>query len=274
VRVEATITRRRHRPCASTLVFALLLAVSLLDGCRTTHGVALPDIAALRCESTLAATPQRPDIGALRRLATKEQAPLVGAIDHSAHGNAGPLPPIDVHGATESDLALALRAAARIACQLRTPDDAERAGYALSSYFTEGIGSHWTNWRFVDAPFDPARPSMLLFGPRLGTIQLVGFSYWVRSPDPAGPDGFSGPADKWHRHFGMCFDRTGLLLREELRAPALCKGIYLNGSDIWMLHAWIVPGAANVWGVFAPLNPQLCSRAVADIVRCPGMEGP
>jgi hypothetical protein len=253
---------------------ALLVALVLLAGCSGGRSAALPDIGALRCESTDPLPAQGPGVSALTALAAKERAPLVGVIDHSGHGRAGPQPPIDVRGATKKALAEELRAAAGVACRLRTPDDARRAGYTLSSYYTEGIGTHWTKWPLVDAPFDPTHPSMLLYGPRLGTTQLVGFSYWVRTRDAAGPAGFAGPADRWHRHFGMCFDRTGLLLQEDLRSSALCRGIYLNGSDIWMLHAWVVPGAPNVWGTFAPLNPQLCSRQVADVNRCPGMQTP
>jgi hypothetical protein len=249
----------------------LLLAVVLVDGCSATSGTMLPDIGALRCASTTALLPQPSSVFVLQQIAAKEGAPLRGAIEHSGHGEPGSQPPIDVHGNTEKALARDLRAAAQVACRLRTPDDAERAGYSLSAYFTEGIGTHWTNWRLVDAPFDPSRPSMLLYGPRLGRTQLVGFSYWVRTSDPAGPAGFAGTADHWHRHYGMCFDRTGLLQREDVRSPSLCKGVYLNGSDMWMLHAWVVPGDPNVWGVFAPLDPQLCSRDVADINRCPAV---
>ena len=257
----------RRRGCALALV---LLAV---DGCSSASDTRLPDIQAMRCAKAAAPPRQPSSRPALLQIAAEENAPLQGAIDHSGHGRAGPQSPIEVHGAIAEALASGLRAAAQIACELRTPADAQRAGYGLSAYFTEGIGTHWTNWRLVDEPFDPARPSMLLYGPHLGETQLVGFSYWVRTSDPSGPAGFAGPADRWHRHYGMCFDRTGLLQREDVRSPTLCSGVYLNGSDMWMLHAWIVPGDANVWGVFAPLNPQLCSRTVADINRCPGIGG-
>ncbi len=194
---------------------------------------------------------------------------MTGVLAHSGHGDPGAQPPIDATGATGRALADQIRVASEVACRLRTTADATRAGYVLSSNYTEGIGTHWTNWGFVDAPFDPTRPAMLLYGPRLGETQLVGFSYWVRTTDPAGPTGFSGSADHWHRHYGMCFDRMLLLERENVRSAVLCDGTYLNGSDMWMLHAWVVPGAANAWGLFAPLNPQLCRRNVADIARCP-----
>ena len=136
---------------------------------------------------------------------------------------------------------------------------------------TQGVGTHWTNWNLVDAPFDPTRPSMLLYAPRLGHTELVGFSYWVRTSAPAGPAGFAGTADAWHRHFGMCFDAHGMLQQEDVRTAAHCNGLWMNGSDMWMLHAWIVPGFPNDWGVFAALNPVLCNRKVADIERCPGL---
>jgi hypothetical protein len=260
-----------HRRCTGALAIALVL---LLDACSSTGGASLPDIDALHCASAHAPAVQPSSRAALVQIASRERTPLHGAIENSGHGRAGAEPPTDVRGATKSALAGELRSAARVACQFRTTDDAQRAGYVMSANFTEGVGTHWTNWRLIDAPFDPARPAMLLYGPRLGTTQLVGFSYWVRTDDPAGPAGFAGPADEWHRHHGLCFDHAGLLQREDVRSPRLCDGVYLNGADMWMLHAWVGPGAANVWGVFAPLNPQLCRRSVADITRCPAINGP
>ena len=257
------------------LVLALaLVALVGASACSSASAVTLPDINALHCSESAHAATQPSSLAALTELGSKERAPLDGLIVHSGHGKAGPAPAITVRGADEKALASELRAASLVACELRTPADAQRAGYVLSANFDQGVGSHWTNWNLVDAPFDATRPSMLLYGPRLGVTQLVGFSYWVRTSDPDGPGGFTGSADQWHRHYGLCFAQTGLLEREDVNDPTTCNGVYLNGGDIWMLHAWVVPGAANVWGVFAPLNPQLCSRNVADIARCPGQEGP
>jgi hypothetical protein len=252
------------------VVVALVMAVS---GCGTAHHDAtLPDIAAAKCTTNVTLAEQPPTPAAIAEIASEERAPLTGVIDHSGHGQPGAQPPIDAKGPTGTALASEIQAAEQVACALRTPEDAARAGYVLSSNYTEGIGTHWTNWGLVDAPFDPTRPSMLLYGPRLGETQLVGFSYWVRTTDPGGPAGFAGSADRWHRHYGMCFDRAMLLEQENVRSPLLCNGTYLNGADMWMLHAWVVPGAANVWGLFAPLNPQLCRRSVADIARCPEVD--
>jgi hypothetical protein len=254
-------------------MFALAAAVVLLAACSDASAKSLPDIDKLRCTSSSAPTSRPSSLPALGRIASVERLALHGKIVHSGHGRAGPEPAIAAQGIAKDTLAREVRAAARIACQFRTTNDAARAGYVRSSNYTEGVGTHWTNWALVDKQFDPSRPSMLLYGPRLGESHLVGFSYWVRTSELAGPDGFAGPDDHWHRHFGLCFDQAGLLQREYLNSPRRCDGLYLNGSDMWMLHAWIVPGAANTWGMFAPLNPQLCSRSVPDIVRCPGLDG-
>jgi hypothetical protein len=255
-------------------VFVIAMTIVLVGACSSGKSNTLPDVAALRCPFAPAPVSKPSSLPVLAQLGSRENTPLHGALVASGHGHAGADPPIDLRGTTERTLGTQLRAAALVACQLRTTDDAQRAGYVRSANYDQGIGTHWTNWRLVDAPFDPTRPAMLLYGPRLGETQLVGFSYWVRTRDPSGPTGFAGSADHWHRHYGLCFDRSGLLQREDVRSPQLCGGIYLNGNDIWMLHAWVVPGFPNVWGVFAALNPQLCSRFVADIARCPSVSGP
>lgn len=242
-----------------------LALVLLLTACGgSSHTTSLPDIASMQCGANDARPVVQSSLPSLHTLAAVESTPIVGTIVHAGHGNAGAEPPVHATAA----LARELRGAADVACRLRTPEDAQRAGYTLSSVFDPGVGTHWTNWRLVDAPFDPARPSMLLFAPWHGETQLVGFSYWVRAPLP--PDGFPGDEDHWHRHFGLCFDAHGMLEREDVLDAHACDGTWLNGSDMWMLHAWIVPGVGNVWGVFAPLNPQLCSRTGPDIARCPG----
>ena len=82
-----------------------------------------------------------------------------------------------------------------------------------------GVGVHWVDWTLIDAPFDPARPAMLLFDERAGATELVGFSYWVRTPTP---DGFAGSNDVWHQHTNLCIvngwvDREMSATRRRLR---------------------------------------------------------
>ena len=118
---------------------------------------------------------------------------------------------------------------------------------------------HWTKWSWVDEPFDPEKPSQLLFeevtagaGP-----ELVALSYWVSSHHE--PEGFAGETDGWHQHVGLCFV-DGIVVNEEVVDRTQCAGDWINGGDLWMLHAWVVPGMENRLGVFANVNPRFCER--------------
>ncbi|HET9730608.1 MAG TPA: hypothetical protein VFR41_14350 [Acidimicrobiia bacterium] len=247
------------------LPVVMLAAVLSVPSCSAARA-ALPDIDALTCPDPVVVDRQSSSVAALPALAAHERQPL-SPRDYEADPGMVPARAAERTIATPA-LVREMRAASAAACSLRTPTAARRAGYVLSSAFTQGVGTHWTNWRLIDQPFDPARPSMLLYANRRGRQSLVGFSYWVRAA--TAPDGFSGAADHWHRHFGLCFDRSGFLQREAVTKSNTCRGSWLNGSDLWMLHAWIVPGDANPSGVFAVLNPTLCSRTGPDIARCPG----
>jgi hypothetical protein len=150
---------------------------------------------------------------------------------------------------------------------LTTPEQATAAGYVQAAPFNVGVGTHWIKWSLIARPFDPAAPSMLLFDGISGReIRLVGFSYWVESRGT--PAGFAGPNDHWHRHAGLCFSKAGWLDDQDVQSRAECKGYWLNGKNLWMLHAWVVPDAPNTWGRFAPTNPYLCPAAVNDLYPC------
>ena len=131
-----------------------------------------------------------------------------------------------------------------------------------------GVGTHWVQWSQVAKPFDPAHPAMVLYDETSEPARLVGYSYWVQSPTE--PIGFAGPNDRWHQHTGLCVV-NGWVDREEAEGPATCAGTYLAGGDLWMLHAWVVPGLENRLGKFASIHPSMCpSRfGTPDIVRCP-----
>ncbi len=147
--------------------------------------------------------------------------------------------------------------------------DAAANGYVQSALQVPGVGSHWTKWSLVDQEFDPARPSQLLFHQETqgGPAKLAAFSYWVRSVDE--PEGFAGSNDDWHQHIGLCFI-NGWLHDTNVLNRADCAGDWVNGSDLWMLHAWIVSGVENEWGVFSQVNPALCPDPVGipDVLTC------
>jgi len=149
---------------------------------------------------------------------------------------------------------------------LDTPEEASAAGYVRAAVQGAGVGVHWVNWTLIDKPFNPTRPAMLLFDERGGRRDLVGFSYWLRAE---APEGFAGRNDVWHRHTNLCIV-NGWVDREMTQSAASCAGDMLAGSDLWMLHAWVVPAWDNRWGQFATLHPALCPAMTEapDIGRC------
>lgn len=149
-----------------------------------------------------------------------------------------------------------------------TEDEAMSLGYVRATAPSGGIGTHWVLWSQIAKPFDPARPSMLLFDERRSPPVLVGYSYALQSPTR--PDGFAGDNDHWHQHRGLCVE-GGWVVREQAPGPDACQGTFIAGGDFWMLHAWVVPGWDNRKGDFAPFNPKLCPRATGtpDVNRCP-----
>lgn len=160
----------------------------------------------------------------------------------------------------ESVFASQLAAAKGALARLDTIEEVEAQGYVQASNVSDGSGAHWIKWTLVDKPFDPENPSMLLFDEltRGEPMELIAYSYWVASDGP--PEGFPGSADQWHPHVGMCF-QDGWLKDDNLPDRRSCAGDWVNGSDLWMLHTWIVPGLENDYGLFATVNPLLCERA-------------
>jgi hypothetical protein len=213
---------------------------------------------------------------ALEALAAASEPLPCGAIAASGgaahdHGGAGPEGAPPELGTADGDrFAAQWQAAQAAAATLATPDAAAAAGYVKASPQAPGVGTHWIDWRLVDAPFDPAHPSMLLFDERAGRpARLAGFSYWTRSADGP-PDGFAGDADVWHSHLGLCFI-DGWLFREDIPAADGCTGQWLAGPDLWMLHAWVVDGLENPDGPFAGRLQALCPgdrEQLADALRC------
>ena len=114
------------------------------------------------------------------------------------------------------------------------------------------------NFKYVDRTFDPAHPEMLLYDGSGPTAKIVGLSYYVTSGKTA-PVGFAGPNDPWHQHIGLCVNGSGVIGAEKL-TPAQCAelgGHKADGSNEWMVHAWVVPGWESAWGTFSGEHPEL-----------------
>jgi hypothetical protein len=191
--------------------------------------------------------------------------------EHAGHGElgglTGPQLVLPLWALDQPRFAAQWAAAVAAVPQFDTVAKAEALGYQRAAVQGPGVGVHFVNWTLIDQPFDPARPSMLLFDERPGrTSTLVGYSYWIRSTTQ--PEGFVGPNDEWHQHKGLCVV-NGWIDREESE-PGQCAGLRLAGSDLWMLHAWVVPGWSDRWGPFATVNPKLCPsiREASDLASC------
>ena len=76
--------------------------------------------------------------------------------------------------------------------------------------------------------------------------------------------GFAGPNDLWHTHHQFCISRdTGLVLGAERISDQKCAAA--GGENVglqrnWMMHAWVVPGWENGWGIFSGEHPGLGGR--------------
>jgi hypothetical protein len=198
--------------------------------------------------------PDDEQVRALRALAAPPRSAVaITASGGHEHGHgAPPSAPAASTPALERQLGSARTAASALAQKARL----SRAGYYVGSYYSRGVGTHYIDWRRVGAPFDVARPAMLLVDTTPAhTRRLAGFSYWVRSDGP--PAGFVGDGDVWHNHRGLCFV-AAVLTRENVADPSDCEGEWVDGVDLWMLHAWVVPGYGNPDGVFDPTNRRLC----------------
>jgi hypothetical protein len=91
--------------------------------------------------------------------------------------------------------------------------------------------------------------------------EVVGLSYYVTSPMP--PAGFAGEDDRWHRHIGLCLDDRRVVVGGEGLSEAECEalgGQKVDGTDGWMVHAWVVPGWESPDGVFSAENRLLLDK--------------
>ena len=179
--------------------------------------------------------------------------------DHS-HGHVQKQP---LDQATQTAVDTQLDVARAAALRYPTVGAAEAAGYRLTTWDLPCIAAHYVRWDVtvddlgaVDGVFDPADPEILLYDGTLPGSPLVGASYLVVSATE--PEGFAGGNDGWHRHPWMCLT-DGVVVGVGIPASA-CAGSnqrWFSGHDVWMAHAWVVPGYENPLGVFADGHARL-----------------
>ncbi|MDQ1477724.1 MAG: hypothetical protein QOE62_2953 [Actinomycetota bacterium] len=180
-----------------------------------------------------------------------------------AHGARGKVQPVPLTPSEQSILQAQMAVAKQVAVAYPTVKDAEAAGYSKSTVYVPCIGAHYTNVGLA-AKFDPAHPSELLYTGTDPDSKLVGLSYLVwHGGGP--PPGFAGANDRWHQHNangGLCL-KGGLVVGGESSTRQECAA--MGGrktllTDIWMVHAWVVPGITCKWGTFSGECPELGGR--------------
>lgn len=184
--------------------------------------------------------------------------PVVG--EHGARGMVKQLP---LSRAQRLDLQQQIAEARAVVNRFPTTASALSGGYDESTPYVPCIGAHYTDIQLARS-FDPSAPSELLYDGTGPDSKIVGLSYLVYHHNGP-PPGFAGPNDHWHQHNangGLCL-RGGFVVGGEVTSPQECAN--LGGQktplpDVWMLHAWVVPGFECSWGVFSGECPELGGR--------------
>jgi hypothetical protein len=181
-------------------------------------------------------------------------------VEAEEHGVRGKVQPVALTPAEQSILDAQIAVAKQVAMEFPTVKDAEAAGYSESTVYVPCIGAHYTNVGLA-AKFDPAHPSELLYTGTSPDSKIVGLSYLVwHSGGP--PPGFAGANDRWHQHNangGLCL-KGGLVVGGESSTRQECAaagGHKTLLTDVWMVHAWVVPGITCKWGTFSGECPEL-----------------
>lgn len=188
-----------------------------------------------------------------------EQSGVAVEGNSAGHGHRGPSPQQPIaDAATRALLADQLTQARAAAARFPTAADGIAAGYRRITGYVPCIGAHYMNFALADGAFDAAKPEMLLFDGNGSDARIVGLSYYVRGVTAA-LEGFAGPNDPWHQHIGLCVSGGAVIGGTNLTAAecAARGGVKADGSDAFMMHAWVVPGWESAWGTFSGEHPEL-----------------
>ena len=181
----------------------------------------------------------------------------------SEHGARGMVKQAPLTHAQRVELEAQMQAARAVVAKYPAPAAAVAAGYEKSTPYVPCIGAHYTNVGLA-GHFDPSTPSELLYDGTAPDAKIVGLSYLVYHHGGP-PPGFAGSNDHWHQHNangGLCL-QGGLVVGGEDVSPQECAnrgGRKTLLIDIWMMHAWVVPGFECSWGVFSGECPELGGR--------------
>jgi hypothetical protein len=145
------------------------------------------------------------------------------------------------------------------ALRFPTAADAQAAGYTRSTPYVARIGAHWLKVSALGNGFDPGEPEMLLYDGNGLDAKIVGLSYLGLTDPETPPEGFTGPNDPWHQHIGLCLRGTRVVGDVDTASGDCSErgGRKSPLDDLWMSHAWVVPGWESPWGTFSAEHPDL-----------------
>jgi hypothetical protein len=187
----------------------------------------------------------------------------VKALSEIGHGGRGMVTQLTLTHAQHVELERQMEQARTVVAKYPTVARALADNYDESTPYVPCIGAHYTKLKLVSR-FDPLAPSELLYDGTSPDSKIVGLSYLVYHPNGP-PAGFAGPNDHWHQHNangGLCL-RGAFVVGGEDTSPQQCAergGRKTRLTDIWMMHAWVVPGFECSWGVFSGECPELGGR--------------
>lgn len=168
----------------------------------------------------------------------------------------------DLDAETQATLDDELATAREAALRYPTVADAKAGGFTQAGGMSPLTASHYVKMMSMGG-FDPANPPTLLYSGVEDDDVIVGLMYLAQDNGGGPPEGFTGDADPWHAHTGVCI-RYGAGGIESL-APASgiteeeCatrEGNYM-GLTTYMLHVWVVPGWESPQGVFSAYNTKI-----------------
>jgi hypothetical protein len=195
-----------------------------------------------------------------------EVAAAVGGAMADHHDNGSPPPAAqssaegDLHGAHEEiPLTLAqwellneqVDIAKAATEKYRDIEAAYADGYVQITQFIPGIAAHFVKPELLNAPFNPATPSNLLYEPDdNGNWVLVGVAYTAPNKgDEVQPEGFAGPLDGWHYHKNLCFRGGSVSIATS--EDQCVGGAYVERTQ-WLLHVWLYKDSPE--GMFSHQN--------------------
>ena len=253
------------------LTSGALASPSARDHARGGHGAAAGDLG----DAAGAATPagHHASGGAGAQAGTQADAVNVGGVvdpeaipagaepgTASGHGDSG----VSAHEYIDDPAVRArqgeeLTIARATALRYPTAADAQAAGYTRSTPYVPRIGAHWLKASYLGNGFNPAEPEMLLYDGNGLDAKIVGLSYLGLTNPQTPPEGFAGPNDPWHQHIGLCVQGTRVIGDVDT-SEAECQergGRKSALDNLWMSHAWVVPGWESPWGTFSAEHPDL-----------------